>query len=195
MRDEKYSSNVPAPIPYQIPSPSTGSGTSAVVHDDIIRTARRTPSQDTVDACAEMFRFCKQCDEKYLQPRNIQCLFDVDSGALHRTAARVIREIIDLLLADIARHGVCQASGASLTVTLKRQHGIWILAVTERCIESLRRTTAVRRLSLVRRRAQLLGAACRVHETGEGFITALMFDSAAGADDRADIAPSSAAVH
>jgi hypothetical protein len=126
-----------------------------------------------------MFKFCKQCDEKYLHPRKIQCLFDVDSGSMHRGAVQIVCEVIESLLADISQNGVCHANGASLTVTLRKQHGVWILAVTERHIASLRPTATVRRLSLVRRRAQLLGAACRVHETNEGFITALMFDTTA----------------
>jgi hypothetical protein len=138
----------------------------------------RVVASDTTDVCAEMFKFCKQCDEKYLQARKIQCLFDVDGGRMHRAALRIVCEVIETLLADIADGGVCHSAGASLTVTLRRQHGVWILALTERRITGLRRTATVRRLSLVRRHAQLLGAACRVHETADGFITALMFDCA-----------------
>ncbi len=154
---------------------------------DIAHVGANAPmhgASDTADTCAEMFKFCKQCDEKYLHPRKIQCLFDVDSGAMNRAALRLVREIIESLLADISRNGVCHANGASLTVTLRRRHRAWILAVTERRIASLRRTATARRLSLVRRHAQLLGAACRVHETNEGFITALMFDGTAAASDR-----------
>jgi len=140
------------------------------------RRRARGAGADTVDVCAQLFRFCKECDEKYLQPRRIQCLFDVDSGVMHPAPLQIVREIIETLLADIAGAVVCQNSAASLTVTLRRQHGVWILALTERHIARLRQTATVRRLSLVRRRAQLLGAACRVHETADGFITALMFD-------------------
>ena len=140
------------------------------------RRSVRGTKVETVDVCAQLFRFCKECDEKYLQPRRIQCLFDVDSGVMHPAPLQIVREIIETLLADIAGAGVCQNSAASLTVTLRRQHGVWILALTERHIARLRQTATVRRLSLVRRRAQLIGAACRVHETADGFITALMFD-------------------
>lgn len=150
-----------------------------ITHSGVNALTQNALALDTVDVCAEMFRFCKQCDEKYLHPRKIQCLFDVDSGAMHRGAVQIVCEVIESLLADISQNGVCHANGASLTVTLRKQHGVWILAVTERHIASLRQTATVRRLSLVRRRAQLLGAACRVHETNEGFITALMFDSTA----------------
>ncbi|MCC6913426.1 MAG: hypothetical protein IT566_06965 [Rhodospirillaceae bacterium] len=153
--------------------------TSPFTHAGVNAPTPITVTPDTVDVCAEMFKFCKQCDEKYLRPRKIQCLFDVDSGAMNRGALQLVCEVIETLLADISQSGVCHASAASLTVTLRRRHGVWILAVTERHITSLRRTATVRRLSLVRRRARLLGAACRVHETNEGFITALMFDSTA----------------
>lgn len=149
-------------------------------HEPITRGA---PSSDMTDVCAQMFKFCKQCDEKYLQPRKIQCLFDVDSGMMHRAALQIVSDAIETLLADIAQSGICQTAGASLTVTLRKQHGVWILALTERRIASLRQTATVRRLSLVRRHAQRLGAACRVHETNEGFITALMFDCAAVASE------------
>lgn len=150
---------------------------SEITHAGVNTLTRSSVTLDTVDVCAEMFRFCKQLDEKYLHPRRIQCLFDVDSGAMHRGALKIVCEVIETLLTDIAQSGVCHTHGASLTVTLRRQHGVWILALTERRIAALRQAATVRRLSLVRRRAQLLGAACRVHETSEGCITALMFDS------------------
>lgn len=67
---------------------------------------------DAVDACSEMFKFCKQCDEKYLQPCNIQCLFDVDSGFMHRGALSVVCDVVDVLLAEIAQSGVCHSGGA-----------------------------------------------------------------------------------
>jgi hypothetical protein len=169
MNKEKIFSSSLIPATAGVPIPA------GINRKPTARPARATQI-DTVDVCAQLFRFCKECDEKYLQPRRIQCLFDVDSGAMHPAPLRLVRDIIETLLADIAGNGVCQNSAASLTVTLRRQHGVWILALTERHIASLRRTATVRRLSLVRHRAQLLGAACRVHETGEGFITALMFD-------------------
>jgi hypothetical protein len=153
--------------------------TSIDARHESAKIVRASPPAGTVDVCAEMFKFCKQCDEKYLHPRKIQCLFDVDSGAMHPAALNLVCEVIETLLADIAQAGVCHSKGASWTLTLRRQHGVWILALTERRIASLRQTATVRRLSLVRRHAQLLGAACRVHETSEGVITALMFDCAA----------------
>lgn len=134
--------------------------------------------KDRLDVCAAMFKFCKQCDETYLRPRGIQCLFDVDSGRMHRGAVKVVCDIVDALLADIASAGVAHTKGASLTVTLRRQHGVWLLALTETRICSMRPAGTIRRLSLVRQRAQLLGAACRVHETADGSITALIFDGA-----------------
>src|SRR4051812_35796623 len=85
---------------------------------------------DTLDACSVMFKFCKQCDQKHLQPRKIQCLFDVDSGPMHRGALGIVCEVVEILLADIAQSGVCHSGTASLTVTLKRQQGVWILAIT-----------------------------------------------------------------
>ncbi len=170
-------------LPARVQDPHiTNAAVTAVTHS--------TLSRDTTDVCAEMFKFCKQCDEKYLHPRKIQCLFDVDSGVMHRGALQVVCQVIETLLADISQNGVCHANGASLTVTLRRQHGVWILAVTERHIASLRQAATVRRLSLVRRRAQLLGAACRVHQTNEGFITALMFDSTAVTSGWRDCPPS-----
>ena len=174
MRHEK---NLPATLIPQ-PNPHLGATTapSKITHAGLNALTRSSVALDTIDVCAEMFRFCKQLDERYLHPRKIQCLFDVDSGAMHREALKIVCEVIETLLTDIAQSGVCHARGASLTVTLRRQHGVWILALTERRIAALRQTATVRRLSLVRRRAQLLGAACRVHETSEGFITALMFD-------------------
>ncbi|MGE4062949.1 MAG: hypothetical protein AB7E79_06235 [Rhodospirillaceae bacterium] len=176
MRHEKNISNALMPLAQTHPP--------LVEHGDFTSEAdlpvvRGPAPSDTVDVCAQLFKFCKQCDEKYLRPRKIQCLFDVDSGAMHRAALQLVCEVIETLLIDIADHGTCHSNGASLTVTLRRQHGVWILAVTERRISALRHTATVRRLSLVRRRAQLLGAACRVHQTNEGFITALMFDCAA----------------
>lgn len=176
MRHEK---NLPAAFaaPDRRFSPAGPLVESAVRHQSAA-LARSSERGETVDVCAEMFRFCKQCDEKYLQPHNIECLFDVDSGAMHPAALQIVCEVIDTLLADIPQGGVSHSGGASLTVTLRRQHGVWILALTERRIASQRQAAAARRLSLVRRRAQLLGAACRVHETADGFITALMFDCA-----------------
>lgn len=146
---------------------------------------------DTVDACSEMFKFCKLCDEKYLQARKIQCLFDVDGGPIPRAALGIVCEIIETLLADIAQNGVCHSGRASLTVTLKCQQGVWILALTERRIAALRQTATARRLSLIRGSAQRLGAACRIHETSEGFITALMFDGTAAWTGWSSKAPSS----
>jgi hypothetical protein len=183
MRHEKTFPNALTPLPQRHSVPET-----LVVENDTAQEvstplARSQAALETVDVCAEMFKFCKQCDEKYLHPRRIQCLFDVDSGGMHRAALQIVCEVIETLLADISNSGVCHSSGASLTVTLRRQHGVWILALTERRITALRQTATVRRLSLVRRRAQLLGAACRVHETNEGFITALMFDCTAVSSD------------
>jgi hypothetical protein len=176
MRHEK---NLPSALtPLDQRSAAGQAVTRGISHENALLARANTPAE-TADVCAELFKFCKQCDEKYLQPRRIQCLFDVDGGAMHRAALQIVCEVIETLLADIAESGVCHSKGASLTVTLRRQHGVWILALTERRIESLRQTATVRRLSLVRRRAQLLGAACRVHETNEGLITALMFDCAA----------------
>lgn len=174
MRQEKTTPGRLVPLASHAPVITVASSeiTAEVLHTPI----RPDASADTVDACSEMFKFCKQCDEKYLQTRKIQCLFDVDGGPIHRTALRIVCEVVETLLADIAQSGVCHSGAASLTVTLKRQQGVWILALTERRIAALRQSATVRRLSLVRGRAQLLGAACRVHETSEGFITALMFD-------------------
>lgn len=179
MRHQKDAISKLIPLPGQV-SESTG---IAIVASEITQDALQIPIEtyadlDTVDACSEMFKFCKQCDEKYLQPRNIQCLFDVDNGQINRAALRIVCEVVEILLADIAQSGVCHSGAASLTVTLKRQQSVWILALTERRIEALRQTATVRRLSLIRDRTQMLGAACRVHETAEGFITALMFDCA-----------------
>lgn len=166
-------------MPATLASTFTAIAVSDITYVGVNAPAQSREAPDTIDVCAEMFKFCRQCDEKYLRPRKIQCLFDVDGGAMHRAALRIVCEIIETLLVDISHNGVCHTNGASLTVTLRRQHGVWILALTERGIASLRQTATVRRLSLVRSRARMLGAACRVHETGEGFITALMFDSTA----------------
>lgn len=166
--------------------PDLSLAASDIVSNDSAQPLRTPPRADTVDACAEMFKFCKQCDERYLQPHKIQCLFDVDSGAMERSAVTLVCEIIEILLADIAQQSLSLTRGGSLTVTLKRQQTIWILALTERHIERARQMATMRRVSLVQRHAQALGAACRVHETGEGTITALMFDSAAGVHTHAD---------
>lgn len=191
MTHEKFLSNALVPT-----GRTTLPGIRVVSHDlthaRIEQIARGRAPAEMTDVCAQMFKFCKQCDEKYLQPRKIQCLFDVDSGVMHRAALHIVCEMVETLLADIAQNGVCHTAGASLTVTLRRQHGVWILALTERRIASMRQTAAVRRLSLVRRRAQLLGAACRVHETNEGYITAVMFDCAAAASEWRSTGTSSA---
>lgn len=170
----------------------------AIVSNEVTRQAPdpvgSKAGANTVDACSEMFKFCKHCDEKYLRPRKILCLFDVDSGPIHRSALRIVCEVMEILLADIAEGGVCHSAAASLTVTLKRRQGVWVLALTERRIAALRHSATVRRLTLVRSRAQMLGAACRVHETAEGFITALLFDCAAVARG-ANNSPRSTAIH
>jgi len=169
-----------------LPARSSESVEIAIISSEVTHQARYPVGSDaganTVDACSEMFKFCKLCDEKYLQPRKIQCMFDVDSGPIRRSALRIVCEVMDILLGDIAQSGVCHSAAASLTVTLKRHQGVWMLALTERRIAGLRHTATVRRLTLVRSRAQMLGAACRVHETAEGFITALLFDCAAVAE-------------
>jgi hypothetical protein len=181
-----------------LPACSSESVEIAIVSSEVSHQARApvgfNAGANTVDACSEMFKFCKQCDEKYLQPRKIQCLFDVDSGPIHRGTLRIVCEVMEILLADIAQSGVCHSAAASLTVTLKRHHGVWMLALTERRIAALRHTARVRRLTLVRSRAQMLGATCRVHETAEGFITALLFDCAAVAGG-ANNNPRSTAIH
>jgi hypothetical protein len=166
-----------------VPQSSTPLPTVNGITREGAKLARVNAPADLADVCAEMFKFCKQCDEKYLQARKIQCLFDVDSGVIHRAALQLVCEAIETLIADIADAGVRHAEGASLTVTLRRQHGVWILALTERRLTALRGAATARRLSLVRRHARLLGAACRVHETADGFITALMFDCTAVASE------------
>lgn len=166
------------------PLPRQPAAKAHVTAGDITPAGPNPVAGECVDVCAEMFSFCKRCDEKYLRPREIQCLFDVDSGAMHRATLQIVCGVVEALLADLSHNGICHASGSSLTVTLRRQHGVWILALTERHIASLRPTAAARRLSLIRPRARLLGAACRVHETREGFITALMFTSTAVSSER-----------
>ena len=194
MREEK---DAPGRL-ISVPARSSEGVEIAIFASEITHQARAPvgsgAAAHTVDACSEMFKFCKQCDEKYLQPRKIQCLFDVDSGPIHRGPLRIVCEVMEILLADIAQSGVCHSAAASLTVTLKRHQGVWMLALTERRIAALRQTATVRRLTLVRSRAQMLGAACRVHETADGFITALLFDCAAvaGGDSKN---PRSTAIH
>jgi len=181
MRHEK---NLPAslvPVDQQ-PAASAALVAHVVTHaglEPVPGAARAKPG----DVCAELFKFCKQCDEKYLHPRKIQCLFDVDGGTMNRAALRIVCGVIETLLEDISEGGARHFRGASLTVTLRRHYGVWILALTERRIAPLHKAAAVRRRSLVQRHAQLLGAACRVQATAEGFITALMFDCAVFASE------------
>src|SRR5690606_21223055 len=114
------------------------------VSGDVLPADASPGARDTVDACAELFRFCKQCDEKYLHQRGVQCFFDVDSGAMHRKSLGIVCEVIETLLAEISHKGVNHAKGASLTVTLRRRRGVWIFALTEQRIANLRQAATAR---------------------------------------------------
>lgn len=141
----------------------------------IPRTTSATRLTETADVCRTLFKFCRDCNERYLEPRKIQCLFDVAGGWMAQSTLRAVCEMIETLMADIAVQTTARAAGGSVTITLRRQHGAWIFAAIERQIPAER--TAARRLALVRRVARKIDAACRIEETADGCITALIFDA------------------
>jgi hypothetical protein len=51
---------------------------------------KRTPRERDVDVCAELFKFCKACEERFLETCGISCLFDVDSGAMPRATFQTL---------------------------------------------------------------------------------------------------------
>jgi len=135
----------------------------------------RSSGPTTVDACSKLFDVCRSCEQNYLKSLGVACYFDVDGGVMPQATFNVVSAIIETLVEDISNNWGGRSRGATLTLTLRRKDTVWIMAVAEKRISSVRSNVAARRASLVRGLVQSIGGTCRTQETDEGLITAFVF--------------------
>jgi hypothetical protein len=151
--------------------PATTEPAGATVDVERIRTGAAD-----VDACAYLFRFCRDLEGRY-RDRGLDFLFDVEPAKLPEIVCRAIA----LMARAVVETAPSHARGGTVTLTLQRRDTAYAAVITVRRLHD-DGAIADRGLASVRMLAARLGAECRIRATADSRVVVVLFEPhAAGA--------------
>jgi hypothetical protein len=126
----------------------------------------------TVDACAYLFRACRDLQRTY-GDHGIECLFDVEPAKLPATVCDTIVAMVRAVLDDVSR--AAHAAGGTVALTLQRRAETYAVVITDHRLRDYGAQPDPDLPSLRLLAARLAGAS-RIRATADRRVAVVLFD-------------------
>jgi hypothetical protein len=102
---------------------------SSSIHDAIRSCA---DSREALDACAYLFRICRDLQREYLDRYHADLLFDVEPGQLPQTICQAVASMVHHFILDLADAVPAPIPNGAVGIVLRRRGTSWAAVLYDR---------------------------------------------------------------